>query len=164
MCVGRPLRHPCRRIHSRHASLGTLSGAGASRAELERIIAIDRQALQLARTKLVGLSGREYDEEKKVGHLPCYHTTATHLAHRLDTILCAPGDRPLLVVTLLQYYAFSADSYAHSASTRSLCLIPPCPQVIAGLDATLQAQLARLADVWWGRPLFKSGVANEARR
>ena len=75
-------------MHSRHASLGTLSGAGASRAELERIIAIDRQALQLARTKLVGLSGREYDEEKKVGHLPCYHTTATHMAHRPDTILC----------------------------------------------------------------------------
>ena len=64
----------------------------------------------------------------------------------------------------LCYYAFSADFYAHSALPRSLCLIPPCPQVIAGLDATLQAQLARLADVWWGRPLFKSGVANEARR
>ena len=47
-----------------------------------------------------------------------------------------------------------------------LCLLclPPCLQVVASLDATLQAQLARLADVWWGRPLFKSGVDNEARR
>ena len=42
--------------------------------------------------------------------------------------------------------------------------VPPCLQVVARLDATLQAQLARLADVWWGRPLFKSGVDNEARR
>tara|TARA_B100000780_G_scaffold254845_1_gene203203 strand:+ start:504 stop:653 length:150 start_codon:yes stop_codon:yes gene_type:complete len=45
-----------------------------------------------------------------------------------------------------------------------LTRVPPCLQVVASLDATLQAQLARLADVWWGRPLFKSGVDNEARR
>ena len=92
------------------------------------------------------------------------HNSNTHGPQARYHTMPKPGDRPLLVVTLLQYYAFSADFYAHSASTRSLCLIPPCPQVIAGLDATLQAQLARLADVWWGRPLFKSGVANEARR
>jgi hypothetical protein len=65
------LRHPCRRSHS-HARLGTASAAGASRAELERIIAVDRQALQLARAKLAGLSGREYEEEKKVGYLLCF--------------------------------------------------------------------------------------------
>ena len=50
--------------------------AGATRAELERIIAIDRQALRLGRAKLAGLSGREYDEEKKVGLLPYATCTA----------------------------------------------------------------------------------------
>ena len=77
-----PLRHPC-------GTLGAL--AGATRAELERIIAIDRQALRLGRAKLAGLSGREYDEEKKVGCLLCYlYSTSSflkwkHVAHRLDT-------------------------------------------------------------------------------
>ena len=84
------------------AQEGTLVvGDGASRAELERIIAVDREALQLERATLAGLSGREYEEEKKV---------------------------------------------------------------VARLEATLQAQLSRLADVWWGRPLFRSGVNNELRR
>ena len=55
-------RHTDRETRSlsrgRHLPLGTLLAAGATRAELERIIAIDRQALRLGRVKLAGLSGR----------------------------------------------------------------------------------------------------------
>ena len=64
----------------------------------------------------------------------------------------------LVVLTLITMRACSA------LFCSSHCATPPCLQVVAGLDAALQAQLARLTDVWWGRPLFKSGVANEARR
>ena len=76
------MRHPC-------GTLGTLLAAGATRAELERIIAIDRQALKLGRAKLAGLSGREYDEEKKVRQISDLATNSATI-HSTSSVVLTP--------------------------------------------------------------------------
>ena len=50
---------------------------------------------------LWGSAGESTTRRRRSATYHATHTTAAHVAHRLDTILCAPGDRPLLAVTRL---------------------------------------------------------------